>query len=653
MSSKPALSFKQVVQLASIKSNDSNYRAQQQNLNDKMDQVLKSQERMEQLQKQVLEHQEEAKRWQTLSDTKQEEMKQLALAHHEEIKQLQIQALGQLAVLQSRVQAVLTQTYELHEYPIPRLFVVLPQDDPSRWNAMDPFSNKFRLYFLCECGEHTKSIDNKTEIHIAKHEGYEIARPTEFFQLYGSHVFTVLKMLKFGISVAGVAVPAISHLVRADVIEQATSYLKLLKDIEPMMDPVIDWLDKVSANEGEAVDKFAKQMENKEALAGADLRKLDTFLKTKDGDKVLGNLYRTVTDEGHVKWVCIDHYRENYLESTAKDFQRTLDAVGGTFDRSLGRVEVTLRSRVLAEQFFSALGNARSLYELNIVFDWACTTSDLEQLEVALKKSTRVSILRLDLRKFQTNILLPTSSQYGVLFRFPGVHSMKTIHIVLGYEYIKRISFQPKAPSHPSHHCKLTFELAAGKIGKNEFGRLAEALKTNSTLTTLDLQSNSIGDDGAKALAEALKTNSTVTELYLQENKIGDDGAKALAEALKTNKTLTTLDLSRMGYTNNIGSDGAKALAEALKTNKTVATLDLRDNKIGDDGAEALAEALKTNNTVTTLHLESNKIGDEGAKALAEALKANSTVATLNLKSNKIGDEGAKALAEALKTNSS
>ncbi|KAG0041772.1 hypothetical protein BGZ89_007242, partial [Linnemannia elongata] len=53
---------------------------------------------------------------------KQEEVKQLqeqALNNQEEMKQLQLQALDQLAVLHSRVQAVLTQTYELHEYPIP------------------------------------------------------------------------------------------------------------------------------------------------------------------------------------------------------------------------------------------------------------------------------------------------------------------------------------------------------------------------------------------------------------------------------------------------------------------------------------------------------------------------------------------------------
>ncbi|KAG0041328.1 hypothetical protein BGZ89_007519, partial [Linnemannia elongata] len=302
-------------------------------------------------------------------------------------------------------------------------------------------------------------------------------------------------MLKFGVSVAGVAVPAISHLVSSDAIDQATAGLQQLRDnIEPGMDHVIDWMDKVSVNEGEAVDEFAKQMEKMEALEGADLRKLDTFLKDKDGNKVLGNLYRTVTDEGHVKWVCIDHYRVNYQEKSAAEFLRVLDSVGGSFSENVGTVEVRLRSGVLAEQFFSALGKARSVYELDIDLDWACATRDLEALEEALKKSRGL---------------------------------------------MKFLEFTPKKSTRA---CKISCELASGRIGGKEFGILAKALKTNSTLTTLDLQGNSIGDDGAKALAEALKTNSTLTTLNLYNNSIGDDGAKALAEALKTNSTLTTLN---------------------------------------------------------------------------------------------------------------
>ncbi|KAK5809251.1 hypothetical protein F5H01DRAFT_394807 [Linnemannia elongata] len=676
--SKTTMSFLEVVKLASKKANESGGQVQQQELSTQMAYMIKlqetsdaKQEEMSQLQKQALirqermeQLQEELNQLQKVSDVKQEkmnqlqkqaldqqkEMKQLALDHHREIKQLQIHALGQLCVLQSRVQAVLTQTYELHEYPIPRLFVVLPQD-PSVWDAVNPFSNTFRLYFLCECGEHTKSTSSKTEIphdiHFAKHEGYEIVRPSEFFQQYGPYILTILKMLKFGVSVAGVVVPAIAHLVRSDAVDQATAGLQQLRDnIEPGMDHVIDWMEKVSVNEGEAVDEFAEQIEKKEALEGADLRKLDTFLKDKDGNNVLGNLYRTVTDEGHVKWVCIDHYRMNYLENSAKAFLRVLDSVGGSFIENVGRVDVRLQSRALSEHFFSALGKARSVYELNIGLHWACTSSDLEALKEALKTS-RVSILRLDLQQYRTSLaskLLPTSTQYDVIFRIRDLPNMKVLHIVVAKELIKFLGFPPKKSTHA---CKMSYELASGRIGGKEFGLLAEALKTNSTLTTLNLENNLIGFDGAKALAEALKTNKALTTLNLRLNSIGSYGAMALAEALKTNKTLTTLNL----VGNSIGSDGAKALAEALKTSKNLTTLNLESNSIGDDGAKALATAFKINSTLTTLNLERNSVGDDGAKALTDALKTNSTLTTLNLENNSIGDDGAMALAEALKTN--
>ncbi|OAQ28114.1 hypothetical protein K457DRAFT_1877166 [Linnemannia elongata AG-77] len=50
--------------------------------------------------------------------------------------------------------------------------------------------------------------------------------------------------------------------------------------------------------------------------------------------------------------------------------------------------------------------------------------------------------------------------------------------------------------------------------------------------------SNLIGDNGAQALSNALKTNSTLTTLDLEDNLIGPIGAQALSEALKTNCTL-------------------------------------------------------------------------------------------------------------------
>ncbi|KAF9948443.1 hypothetical protein BGZ72_009648 [Mortierella alpina] len=674
--SRTALPFIDALNRASKQSKEFDGQVPQQESNAKIDDIVRLQEAsnaniayMIQLQKESAGKQEEMnqlqkemKVLQEASDAKQEtmnqlqqqaldqqeRMEQLAIDHHEEIRHLQIQAL-----------------------------------------------------------EHTKSANSESNsqsniphhIHRAKHEGYEINRPTEFFQRYGAYALIILKMLKFGITVAGVAVPALPFLISAESMGQITTSFKYWEEnIELGVNRAIGHIDNTLEHDGAAV-----QVENKEALEGADLRKLETFLKAKDGDKVLGDLYRTVTDEGHVKWVCVDHYRENYQQSTAKDFQRTLDAVGGSFDRSLGRVEVTLRSRALAEQFFSAMGKARSLYELDIVFDWACTTSDLEQLEVALKKSTRVSILRLDIEQFRTSNLSSTSAQYGVLFRIKGLPNMRIIQVVLSKDVVKLLSIRPKTPSSV---CKLSIKVAPGSVGGKDFTAIAEVLKVNSTLTTLDLQNNNIRDDEAKALAEALKTNWTVATLNLENNSIGSDGAKALAGSLKTNSTVTTLNLAN----NSIGLDGTKALAGSLKTNSTLTTLGLESNKIGSDGAEALAEALKTNSTLTTLGLQGNKIGyygvlalstvsktnsaltislennlittgttdafcstlktistityqytldsagnsigSEGAKALAETLKINSTVVTLNLQRNSIGDDGTKALAEALKTNS-
>ncbi|KAL0242495.1 hypothetical protein GEMRC1_005058 [Eukaryota sp. GEM-RC1] len=178
---------------------------------------------------------------------------------------------------------------------------------------------------------------------------------------------------------------------------------------------------------------------------------------------------------------------------------------------------------------------------------------------------------------------------------------------------------------------------------------LIEALKTNTTVTSVDLGSNSIEDEDARALAEVLKINTSVTGIDLRNNSIGDEGARALAEALKVNVSVTSVNL----WDNSIGYEGARALAEALKVNASVTSVVLRDNFIGDEGAEALAEALKVNSFVLSVNLEDNSIGAEGARALAEALKVNSSVTSVNLCLNCIGDEGAEALAEALKVNSS
>ncbi|KAF9979846.1 hypothetical protein BGZ75_009160 [Mortierella antarctica] len=552
----------------------------------------------------------------------------------------------QMALLLSYVQAVLTQTCELYEYPTPRLFIVLPQD-PARWNSVHVFANKFQLYFLCECGEHTKPTYSRTNIphhiHLPQHQGYEIARPSEFFQHYGSYVLAILKMLKYGVTVAGVAMPALPQLVGPEVFGQTVPGLRVLQNtIVPGVDQIIAWMDK-----DEDIGGVTSQLDNTEA-SGVDLRKLESFLLGIDGSKVLGNLYRTATDKGHAKWVCRDHYREYYNQTAVATFRQAVNSVGGSFDENKGLVKVSLKSRGLAEHFYSALRETRFVHELDICLEMNSARSDLEALENVLKKST-ISTLRLDLQHSRpsfSNMLSSTQARYDVLLRIMEHSNMRVIHIVFSSGFLKTSHFSSRKPSHLH---KLSFGMVSDALGAKDIRILSEMLRTTSTLTTLDLRNSMVGFNGAQALAEALKANSTLTMLSLESNAIEDGGAQALAEVLTTNSNLISLNLSR----NAIGDDGALALSEALKTNSTLVTLNLEDNAIGFNGAQALADSLKVNWTLTTLNLNYSSIGPNGAQALADTIKTNSTLISLSLRYNSIGDIGALALAEALRINSS
>jgi len=73
---------------------------------------------------------------------------------------------------------------------------------------------------------------------------------------------------------------------------------------------------------------------------------------------------------------------------------------------------------------------------------------------------------------------------------------------------------------------------------------ISEALKRNTSLTTLDLHDNEIGDIGLKSISNVLPQNSSLIELNLYDNSIGDEGATIMSQALKQNTSLTKLPLS-------------------------------------------------------------------------------------------------------------
>ncbi|KAI8600821.1 hypothetical protein EDD21DRAFT_124451 [Dissophora ornata] len=308
----------------------------------------------------------------------------------------QNQILNQLAVVQKRVQAAITQSRELHEYPIPRRFIVLPKQKHHIGKLVSLFAMKFQLFFLCECGAHTMTVGSVIphEIHLAKHEGYDIDQPDKFFERYGNYVLTVMKILKFGVAATSVAAPALAHLKLCEGIDAIEKYISKVKSgVEFVVDGAVNYGENLLNNAKEGVSpgpgKF--DLEKSDVLEGADLRQLETFLTSRDKGRVLGNLYR-ITVEGHVKWVCIDHYREDYRPSKMQLFKDIVEASNGRLYEDLAEAFVNLSTSTLGKQFCKALTKARRIRKLQINLSWKVTKEDLRLLAAVISKANITSL---------------------------------------------------------------------------------------------------------------------------------------------------------------------------------------------------------------------------------------------------------------------
>ena len=82
-------------------------------------------------------------------------------------------------------------------------------------------------------------------------------------------------------------------------------------------------------------------------------------------------------------------------------------------------------------------------------------------------------------------------------------------------------------------------------------------------IQVVDLSCNVITPLGGKALAQAMISNTRLTSLNLAANKLGDEGAAALAWALGKQRTVIRLDLSD----NGVGVRGANSIASVLQNN--------------------------------------------------------------------------------------
>ncbi|KAF8922794.1 hypothetical protein EDD21DRAFT_443337 [Dissophora ornata] len=376
----------------------------------------------------------------------------------EKVLTMQREALDRLALVQSKAEAILVQNYELLEYTIPRLFIVLPDTTSSLWMPSQLLQTKFRLHFICECGEHTKSNGSKIphHLHLAIHEGYVIRKPTEFFAKYGPFLLVMLEMIKFGASIAGYVVPVLSTLKVAEITDNIKDKCdsvttQMVDGVDKSIEYLQEFRDKQMIDEGLdpslTTGDLAQYLTGVEGLEGVDLRQLETYLDKSTTDRALGNLFRMTTKTGRVKWVCRDHYREGYQESSVQKVKDIVVSTGGDFDEQLAKITIVLRSSVAAEELFTAMARSKGILELDLDLDWNQTNDDLVKLKAMILKSN-IAVLRLNLNSFTgpaLGINFTASRRYDPIFEI-GRHPSLTSFELLGppVDIFKRVRSIPK-----------------------------------------------------------------------------------------------------------------------------------------------------------------------------------------------------------------
>lgn len=165
------------------------------------------------------------------------------------------------------------------------------------------FLTRFRLHFICECGEHTKPVEGTLapassiphELHLAMHEEYVVNKPTEF-KKYGPFLMVMVEMIKNGTGIVGSVVPAVATIdkVTSKGIDYSLKYLNENHDLIKKSDGVI-----IDDDARAVREDLANYLGGVEALEGADLRQLGSYLATNRLENFLGNMYRMTTKDGH------------------------------------------------------------------------------------------------------------------------------------------------------------------------------------------------------------------------------------------------------------------------------------------------------------------------------------------------------------------
>ncbi|KAG0221385.1 hypothetical protein B0O80DRAFT_502497 [Mortierella sp. GBAus27b] len=417
---------------------------------------------------------------------------------------VQIQSLDQLTRIKERVRDLLLHDFEIHDSPIPRLFIILPKAIGPHCILRRPESEQFRLHFLCECGVHTMPIGSSMphEVHLTAYEGYDIVKPMELIEEYGTYLLAMMYMVKYGASTGTLEVPALANLKGVKgIIDGDTEHFT------STVDDMIEYLHEARRNARFGIKRTA-DLGDLGALKRLDLKRLQSYLKVNDHGQTLGNMFRMVTRKGHIKWVCSEHYRDIHQDPSIEKLRDFLEMNCGTIIDELGTIDIKIRSRDTAKEFYKMLASTRRIMELDIALEWNATMQDFQLLAKAVTNANLIA-LTLD----------------GSFFKLP---LLDVINSGKRYNPIARLGFNSRLQS------------LGLKNFRNFFTQIGKAPSTSpSTLRMLVLDIKyEYGDESIVGFAKLLGHCPSLEAIKIKIHHRMDGGMRKAIEKLSKLKSL-------------------------------------------------------------------------------------------------------------------
>ncbi|CAF4556674.1 unnamed protein product, partial [Rotaria socialis] len=499
---------------------------------------------------------------------------------------------------------VMRQMYELHEYTTPRYFFILPakHSDMMLIDAVQNwFHTHYKLYFLCECSHDPK------EMHVAPHEGYSIKRARDFVVKYAPYLRTTIQIAQVLLSVGGLVIPQLENVSKVidDVIPSQFKNPKCYEDMKQQLQMVDDLLNKVDNQRNRAgASIISKQKLKGTPLQGTELREIQTYLELVDDKRSLGNLYRIVTDDGYIRWVCHKHYDEASYNNEMSKYINEFKAMGGKFDETtnealINQVNITKEN---VEMMCKALEKGFNIEKL-ICRECSIGENDLKKLLDIIINRSSIRCLNMGsvrvrnvfgITKYTCQEMVAEFNNQTMKVRFCNNNQDANVQI------LGRLLLQNKI------YRSLDFSASDFICRESDLQR---HLQSNSILTELFVEKtnsinilNSIFNWKINALQRLKLTHSLYDSSTLSH----------FCEMLKKNKTLVEIDLmDRNGFKDEIfinnllnvqpSNQKEACLIESLQHDEFISRLCISSSTISSKLTKALLHAGEKRDTFTYL----------------------------------------------------